>query len=49
VSDAGERHRWQVVGWRASRDLLADVANALAHGHELPATDVAGTPTVAAP
>jgi hypothetical protein len=38
VSDAGERHRWQVVGWRASGELVAEVVNALAHGHVPPAT-----------
>ena len=37
VSDKGERHRWEVVGWRASGELVADVVNALAHGHVLPA------------
>jgi hypothetical protein len=36
VSDTGERHRWQVVGWRARGELVADVVNALAHGHVLP-------------
>ena len=37
VSDTGEWHRWQVVVWRASGELVADVVNALAHGHVLPA------------
>jgi hypothetical protein len=59
ASDTGDRHRWQVVGWRASRELLArwrasrellaDVANALAHGHVLPATGVVGGVASAAP
>ncbi|MGH3838172.1 MAG: hypothetical protein ACRDSF_21130 [Pseudonocardiaceae bacterium] len=49
VSDTGERHRWQVVGSRASRDLVADVANALAHGHVLPTTGVISNATSAAP
>jgi hypothetical protein len=40
ASDTGERHRWQVVGWRASSELVADVVNALAHGHVLPAAGV---------
>jgi hypothetical protein len=49
VSDAGERHHWQVVGWRASGELVADVVNALAHGHVLPATGVVDDATSAAP
>ena len=36
ASDTGERHRWRVVGWRASRVLVADVAKAVAHGNPLP-------------
>jgi hypothetical protein len=36
LSATGDRHRWRVVGLRASREHAADVANALAHGNPLP-------------
>jgi hypothetical protein len=49
ASDTRERRRWRVVGWRASRELLANVANASPHGHELPATNVVGGAAIAAP
>ena len=49
MSDTSERHRWQVVGWRASGELVADVADALAHGHLLPATGVVDDATNAHP
>jgi hypothetical protein len=48
VSDTGERHRWQVVGWRASRQLVADVVNALAHGNLPPTTGTVDDATNAA-
>ena len=48
VSDTGERYRWQVVGWRASGELVTDVVNALAHGH-VPAAGVVDDATSAAP
>jgi hypothetical protein len=44
-SSAGERHRWRVVGWRASREHVASVANALAHGNPLPPGVEATRPT----
>jgi hypothetical protein len=37
ASDTRERQRCQVVGWRASRELLANVADAFANGHVLSA------------
>jgi hypothetical protein len=46
VSEGGERHRWRVVGWFRSRELVADVASALAHGNGVPRSDPAGGPTV---
>jgi len=33
---AVRRHTWRVVGWRASGEQVADVANALVHGNPLP-------------
>jgi hypothetical protein len=45
-SEAGERHRWRVVGLRASREHAADVANALAHGTPLPGGEVPSRPPV---
>jgi hypothetical protein len=46
MSEAGERHRWRVVGLRASREHAADVANALAHGNPLPGGEVPSRPPV---
>jgi hypothetical protein len=46
VSEAGDRHRWRVVGRRASRDHAADVANALAHGNPLPSGEVPSRPPI---
>jgi hypothetical protein len=37
-----------VVGWRASREHAADVANALVHGNQLPAVSVTDGATGAA-
>jgi hypothetical protein len=42
VSEAGDRHRWRVVGWLRSCEFVADVANALAHGNGVPSGDPAG-------
>ena len=49
ASDARERRRWRVVGWPASHELLANVANALAHGHVLPATKSSVAPPAPRP
>jgi hypothetical protein len=46
VSEADERHRWRVVGLRASREHAADVANALAHGNPLPSGEVPSRPPI---
>jgi hypothetical protein len=46
VSGAGDRHRWRLVGLRASREHAADVANALAHGNPLPGGEVPSIPPV---
>jgi hypothetical protein len=46
LSEAGDRHRWRVVGLRASREHAADVANALAHGNPLPGGEVSSRPPV---
>jgi hypothetical protein len=46
VSGAGDRHRWRVVGWRASREQAADVVNALAHGNVLPGGEMPSRPAV---
>ena len=46
VSEAGDRHRWRVVGLRASRENAADVANALAHGNPLPGGEEPSRPPV---
>jgi hypothetical protein len=37
-----------MVGWRASREHAADVANALVHGNQLPAVSVTDGATGAA-
>jgi hypothetical protein len=42
VSDAGDRHRWRVVGWFGSREFVANVANALAHGNAFPRVEAMG-------
>ena len=46
VSEAGDRHRWRVVGLRASREHAADVANALAHGNPVPGGEEPSRSTV---
>jgi hypothetical protein len=46
VSGAGDRHRWRVVGLRASREHAADVVNALAHGNPLPSGEVPFRPPI---
>ena len=46
VSESGDRHRWRVVGWFRSREFVADVANALAHGNGVPSGGLAGGPAV---
>jgi hypothetical protein len=32
----GSRLRWRIVGWRASREAVDEIADALAHGHPPP-------------
>jgi hypothetical protein len=46
LSEAGHRHRWRIVGLRASREHAAEVANALAHGNPLPGGEVPSRPPV---
>lgn len=45
-SEAGDHHRWRVVGWRASREHAAVVANALAHGNPVPSGEEPSRPPV---